>query len=92
MKIPKGQLDEIIELTRTYWNGEDADRQLLQERIDKAQVLELIVGVDWLTVIDFVDSIIRHRGFLPNAENDMIYSVLKLLGWEVADDAEHLAD
>lgn len=92
MKIPKGQLDEIIELTRTYLNGTDADRELLQTRINKAQHLQIDIGVDWLSIIDFIDSIIRHRGFLPNAENDMIYSVLKLLGWEVTDDAEHLAD
>ena len=90
--IPKGQLDEIIELTRNYWNGKDADRRLLQDRIDKAIELEQSVCVAWLTDIDFVDSIIRRIGFFPNAENDVIYSVLQVLGWEVADDAEHLAD
>lgn len=90
--IPKGQLDEIIALTRTYWNGTDADRELLQTRITKAQHLQIDIGVDWLSIIDFIDSIIRHKGFSPNADNYLIYCVLRLLGWEVADDAEHLTD
>lgn len=84
--IPKGQLDEIIALTRTYWNGTDVDRELLQTRIDKAQELQKNIGVDWLSIIDVIDGIIRHKGFLPNAENYIIYSVLRLLGWEVTDD------
>lgn len=83
-KMPKKQFDEIVDLSRAYW--ESGEEEILTERIHLAQKLEKIIGVDWLSILDFVDSIVRNRGFFHDAENDEIYCALRVIGWEVVED------
>ncbi len=90
-KMPKNLFDELIERSRQYWK--DGDCYTLADKGVASHKVEDATGVDWLSAGDLVDSIIRWRGFLPNAENEKIYEVLKVLGWEVVDDGEdeHIA-
>lgn len=90
-KMPKNLFDELIRYSRKYW--EDGDHFTLANKGVASKKVEAATGVDWLAVQDLVDSIIRYSAFLPNAENEKIYEVLSVLGWEVVDDgeAEHLA-
>lgn len=83
-KMPKKQFDEIVDLSRAYW--ESGGEEILRERIHLSQAVEKITGVDWLHVLDFVDSLVGGRGLLPDAENDEIYSALRVIGWEVVED------
>lgn len=85
-KMPKKLFDEIIYLSRAYW--EDGEEEILNKRIRLAQKVEKATGVDWLHTLDFVDSIVAGRSLLPGAENEKIYETLSVLGWEVVDDVE----
>ena len=85
-KIPKKKLDEIIDLTRQYW--ESGNSELLQERIDKAMDLRADTSLDWYACVNLMDGILQPNGFLSHAENDEIYSVLRILGWEAVDEEQ----
>ena len=86
-KIPKKQFDEIIDLTRQYWDAAPEDGlQTVPTRINAAMELEKKIGVMWIAITDLLSAIIGHRGFCPDAKNDEIYSVLRILGWEVVDE------
>ena len=85
-KIPKKQFDELVRLSRKFW--EDIDTTLLKDRIDVAMEIREATGIDWVATIDFIDCIIRSTGILPGASDEMIYNLLRVLGWEVADEDE----
>ena len=85
-KMPKKQFDKILDLSLEYW--ENGKEEILTERIHLAQKVEKIIGVEWLSILEFVDSVIRCNGLLPDAENDEIYSALRTIGWEVTGDGE----
>jgi hypothetical protein len=87
-KIPKKQFDEVIRLTREFWEDADDSNVLLQERIKIAMNIKDVSGVDWFAIINFVDSLFQRTGFLPDASNEMIYILLRVLGWEVVEDVE----
>lgn len=80
-KIPKSLLDKYIELSRQYWDI--GELSLLDDMKYASYAISVAIDVDWLSVENFIDAIIRHRGFLPNAENEKIYEALSVLGWEV---------
>lgn len=82
-KMPKKLFDEILDLSREYW--ENGGEEILKKRIHISLSVEKITGVDWLHILDFVNSIVASRGLLPDAENDEIYSALRIIGWEVKD-------
>lgn len=83
-KIPKFLLDRYIELSRQYWDT--GNFNLLDDLKNASFVIQDAINVDWLSIENFIDAIIRHRGFLPNAENEKIYEALSVLGWEVVED------
>lgn len=85
-KMPKKLFDEIIYLSRAYW--EDGEEEILNKRIRLAKTVEKATGVDWLHILDFIDSIVAGRSLLPGAENEKIYEALSVLGWEVVDEAQ----
>lgn len=88
-KIPKKQFDEVLRLTREYWSDDykvSTKNPILNERIQVALTVSIDYEVDWLALIDLVEGILMRRGFCPDADNDMIYAVLNLLGWVVADE------
>ena len=82
-QIPKKQFDSIVRLSREYW--ETGSTPLLQERIKDAMEINEMTRIDWLAIIDFVDCIIRRTGVLPGASDEMLYILLRVLGWEVAE-------
>lgn len=82
-KIPKKLLDECIETTRAYWRCQMTEAsQRYKENYGNCNALMDVIGVDWLSISDFLDSILRRNGFCPDAENDEIYCALRTLGWE----------
>lgn len=83
-KIPKKKLDELIALSREYWKTGNTD--ILQKRLSKAQSLEKVIGVWWDSILYLLDAIITGHGYCPEAENEKIYEVLRVLGWEPSDD------
>ena len=88
-KIPKKQFDEVVCLSREYWeHGYDGDNSLLRERIKIAMEIREFSGIDWMAILDFIDSIIRSTGILPGANDEMLYILLRVLGWEVVEDVE----
>lgn len=85
-KISKKKLDQILYMTREYWNrANDGDEEFLQDRIKLAQ--EFRVG--WSALIDFVDAMLQYDGFCPDATNELVYYTIRLWGWEVVDDEEY---
>lgn len=84
--IPKKQFDEVVALSREYWNS--GVESILHERIDKAEAIARPLGLSWLVPLEMVDSIISPSGLLPNADNDTIYTVFRVCGWEVADEEQ----
>lgn len=85
-QIPKKQFDELVRLSREFWA--DIDKAHLKKRIDVAMEIREATGIDWMAIIDFVDCIIRSTGVLPGASDEMLYILLRVLGWEVADNVE----
>jgi hypothetical protein len=81
-KINKRIVDWCIELTRLYWGGKDIDTEILTDRIETAKKAE----INWFALINLLDGILAKGGFNPEASNLEIYLVLRLLGWEVADE------
>lgn len=89
-QIPKKQFDELVRLSRQFWEG--IDTTLLKDRIDVAMEIREATGIDWMAIVDFIDCIIRSTGILPGASDEMLYNLLRVLGWEVADVEEHPAN
>lgn len=84
--ISKKKLDELIVLTRQFWK--DGSWDTLDHRFQLANSVEEESGLSPFNIIDLLNCILSSFGFMPEAENDVIYSVLRILGWEVSDE-EH---
>lgn len=84
-KIPKKLLDDCIEACRAFWGS--GNKCLLFPMHEKAETLGKAIGLDGFVVSDFISCIAKGWGFCPDAENEKIYSVLRVLGWEVVNDA-----
>ena len=82
-QIPKKQLDKVIGLTREYWK--DGDTAILGKRIRMAGSL----NIDWSPALYLMDGILQNNGFCPDASNELIYDIIRLLGWEVVDDEKY---
>lgn len=83
-RFNKSQIDRLIECSRLYWKT--GNLGVLDDKHDCAMEIERATLVDWLSLANFVDAITRPHGFLPDADNEKIYEVLSVLGWEVADE------
>ena len=86
MKIPKNLLDALIYLERLYW--QDGEKELLQGIFALAMEIEEKCGIDWTSVKELVSSIVRNNGFCQYANNERIYEVLNVLGWEVSSEKQ----
>lgn len=85
--IPKKLLDECIEATRAYWECPASETEERYEvKSEKNYALMDSIGVDWLSVQDFLDGILNSMGFCPDAENDEIYCALRCIGWMPVDE------
>lgn len=87
-KMPKKQFDELVRLSRSFW--EDFDEPAISKRIDVAQEITKLTGIDWLAILYFVDSIIRKGGLLHGASDYMLYHLLGQLGWEITDEVKEI--
>lgn len=85
-KIPKKLFDDFVDISRKWWKGELESRCRELEEI--AEALQKATGIDECFIVKFIDSLIAPDGFNPDAENDEIYSVLRICGWEVVDDGK----
>ena len=85
-KIPKKLLDSLIYLDRLYWETGEFD--LLAATNTVCFEIEEECGLDWSSIRNFVCSIYQTKGLCPNAEKDIIYTALKLFGWEVSNEDE----
>lgn len=83
-KIPKKQFDEVIRLSRKIWD--DGCTDTIKKRIKVAQEIYQTTGLCFTVIMDIVDCIIRPSGFMAGADNEMIYLILRVLGWEVVDE------
>lgn len=82
--IEKKSLDRVIALTRAIGDCDLSCVDLLAtDRILEAKHLTRNVEVDWLRVLDLVDFILGFQGFKPDADNEVVYQVLNMLGWDV---------
>ena len=82
--IEKKSLERVISLTRAIGDS-DLKRidLLIADRVMEAKHLTRNIELDWLSVLDLVDSILRYQGLQPEAGNDVIYDILFRLGWAV---------
>jgi hypothetical protein len=85
-KIPKKQFDEVIRLSREIWDGDFT--VTIKKRIKVAQEISQTTGLCFTVIMDIVDCIIRPSGFMAGADNEMIYLILRVLGWEVTDEVQ----
>lgn len=83
-KIPKKLFDAFVEESRLLMETGIGNhkRFLIAGELEKATG----IGHPWFAQL--VDSLIAGNGFLFDAENDEIYSVLRICGWEVVDDGK----
>ena len=81
-KISKKKLESLIYLARQYWST--GETKLLEARMALGKEIENESDVDWVAIIDFIDSIVkRHKGLCSNTDNETIYAALNLFGWDV---------
>jgi hypothetical protein len=85
-QIPKKQFDKVLRISREIW--ETGEENLFKMRIKEAQKIERVTGLDWMAILDFIDCIIRSSGFIPGASDEIIHFLLRVFGWEVAEDVE----
>lgn len=78
-KFPKEMLDELIESVRDEWRS-------YRDHVDTialALSAEDRIGANWLYIANLLMAILSPSGFRPEATNEEIYEVLRVLGWEV---------
>lgn len=80
-QISKKLLDSLIYLEKLYWKT--GDTEILPGVHAVAVDIMKESGVYWLSIKDFVSSILTHEGLLEDANNGKIYEALAVLGWEV---------
>lgn len=83
-KIPKKLFDAFVDESRYLYDSGIGNFR----RYNLAKELERATGIEAHWFAKLVDSLIHPKGFNPDAENDEIYSVLRVSGWEVVDDGK----
>lgn len=83
-RIPKAHLDKVINGYREYWRG-GAHPYILDDVISECMRIYAITGIYWYSLQNAIDGIVATHGLKPDATNEDIYAILRLLGWEVSD-------
>ena len=89
-RIPKKELDELLDLTRDYRHAhdltEDERAEVLGRRIDLSERIEKLAASDNGWFFWYCIEQATGAAFLMNPEctNEEFYRVLGILGWEVA--------
>lgn len=86
-KMPKNLLDELIKQQRAYWKDGEDNINLIAEL---SQEIGRKTGLCFTSPWNLVCDIIKPSGFYPDADNEIIYSALRALGWEVVADVNEL--
>ena len=79
--LDKAKLDELIEMTRNYWHEGDISEST-EKLIGMRKFYEANFPRD-LDLRGFLNSIISGLGMKPDATNEDIYAVLRILGWVI---------
>lgn len=79
--LDKAKLDELIEMTRNYWHERELSEST-EKLIGMRKFYEKNFPRD-LDLMGFLHSIISGLGMKPEATNEDIYTVLKVLGWVI---------
>lgn len=82
--IPKGLLDEALAYLKDYYHCSPT-KQVLERTHTITHEIEFHTGVAWYSLEDLICSILSGSGVKPDATNEDIYAILRLLGWEVSD-------
>ena len=86
--ISKQKLDTLMDLYRELNDNPYEERDLnriLKEAMNVAEAIEKDSGINWLTINDFIWSVVR--GLKRDATNEELYKGLAMFGWEVKDEA-----
>lgn len=83
--IPKEPLDRVIDLCRKYY-GIASSPCDVEDTISLCLRIEDATGISWFCLQNLVCSMFpRWGGLKPDISNEEIYTILRLLGWEVSD-------
>lgn len=80
--IRKTLLDEVIAAERAYWDDGGEDYEYVSNLHHK---IANETGLWAICVSSLFTAITSSHGLKPDATNEDIYAVLRLLGWEVAE-------
>jgi hypothetical protein len=79
-KINKKKLDSLIKMEQLYWRG---NNDIMPGIIALSGEIEKESKIGTFAPEQFISAIVKPNGFNPDASNELIYTVLQLLGWEV---------
>lgn len=79
-KINKKKLDSLIKMEQLYWRG---NSDIMPGIIALSGEIEKESKIGMFAPEQFIGAIVKPNGFNPDASNELIYTVLQLLGWEV---------
>lgn len=87
-KVPKRELDELLELTRAYSGIAAADYEALCAMNDRRFALchriDAESGICWFDIFSFVQSFL---GIMPEGSDEDAYQALEVMGCRVAAEA-----
>ena len=81
-QIPKDLLDRAIAETKEYYRS--ADLQILNKLSDTTHEIEYATGIAWFALENLLGGILCSIGCKPDATNEDVYAILRLLGWEMS--------
>lgn len=88
--IKRKLLEDVLNTTRDFWRNPSSDDREIHEACERcgvaAEALEEDCGIGAWEIRDFLAGIFRMKGLKPDATNEEIIELLKLLGWAVTDD------
>lgn len=82
--IPKLLLDKALDMERAYWDP-DSSGIRADDVFQWHKRIEQECGVYWSALSSLCSAIFPQRGLKPNATNEDVYAILRLLGWEVSE-------
>ena len=82
--IPKVWLDKAIAGVKEYWSN-PKDIQALDRISEATHEIEHAPAIVYFAVDNLLTGILCITGCKPDASNEDIYAILRLLGWEVSD-------
>lgn len=89
-RLPKKELDGMIEAKRAYWAKDmqsvEEHEPLLDAMVESRRAMDVKVPNVGYTLQQFLSGILGGWGLAQGATNEEIYTILKLLGWEIIEE------